>query len=419
MASIAVIGGGISGMAAAYYLSRRHEVTLFERDSRMGGHTHTVQVPSATGPIPVDTGFIVFNERNYPTLLALFTELGIASQPSDMSFSVSSRSSGFEYSSRGAAGFFADRGNLLRPAHYRLLAEIVRFHRRARALLAAGGALSPEAERPLGEWLERERFSRDFAVRFLYPMASSIWSTSLTEIDEFPAGLLARFFHNHGMLQAVGNPTWRVVQGGSSRYIGPLTAPYCRRIVTSARIVGVSRSETAVIVRLADRPAMSFDEIVFACHGDQVLPLLDVPTRAEREVFSAFRTSLNETWLHTDEALLPKRAAARASWNFHLDESGRAATLTYHMNRLQSLQTREQYLVTLHPEGLVEEATVLKKIQYRHPLFTLDSLRAQARWGEVSGQRRTHYCGAYWFNGFHEDGARSALRVATALGVAR
>ena len=421
MSSIAVIGGGISGMSAAYYLSRRHQVTLFEREARVGGHTHTVTVETERGPVGVDTGFIVFNERTYPTLLALFAELGVGSQPSDMSFSVSSRSTGLEYSSRGLSGFFADRANLGRPGHYRLLAEILRFHRRARRLVSAGEGrpLTVDAERPLGDWLERERFSDAFRRRFLYPMASAIWSTSLAEIDEFPAGLLARFFHNHGMLQAVGNPTWRVVRGGSSSYIGPLTAPYRERIVTGARITGVVRSEPSVVLQFADRAPMAFDEVVFACHGDQVLPLLAAATDAEREVLGAFRTSLNETWLHADARLLPRRAAARASWNYHLDDSDRAVTLTYHMNRLQSLDCTRDFLVTLHPEGLVDESTVIEKLCYRHPMFTLDTLAAQQRWHEVSGHRRTHYCGAYWFNGFHEDGARSALRVAQALGAWR
>jgi uncharacterized protein len=413
MSRIAVIGGGIAGMAAAHYLSDHHEVHLFEREPSIGGHTRTVAVETPGGPLAIDMGFIVFNERNYPGLVALFDALGVESQPSDMSFSVSCRRTGFEYSSRGASGFFADRWNLARPAHYGLLAEILRFHRRARRLLRDDGWAG---ERSLAVWLEDERFSPAFTRHFLYPMASAIWSTSLEEIEEFPARLLARFFDNHGMLQVVGNPPWRVVRGGSSSYIGPLTAPYRDRIVTGPRIDAVSRTAAGVLVRFADRPPERFDEVVLACHGDQVLRLLDRPTVMERQVFAAFQTSRNETWLHTDASVLPRRAAARASWNYHLGESDRAVTLTYDMNRLQSLKTGEQYCVTLHPEGLVDPSTVLSAASFTHPVYTLPALKAQSKWEQVSGVDGIHYCGAYWFDGFHEDGVRSARRVANAIG---
>jgi uncharacterized protein len=412
MSRIAVIGAGIAGMAAAHYLSNDHEVHLFEKEADVGGHTRTVTVETPRGVLGVDMGFIVFNERNYPGLVTLFDELGVESQPSDMSFSVSCRRTGFEYSSRGARGFFADRTNLARPAHYRLLGEILRFHRRARRLLRDDDWAG---ERRLATWLEDERFSPFFRRHFLYPMASAIWSTSLEEIEEFPARLLARFFDNHGMLQAVGNPPWRVVRGGSSSYIPRLTARYRDRVVTGARIDVVSRTAAGVLVRFADRPPMSFDDVVLACHGDQVLRLLDRPTAAERQVFSAFRTSRNETWLHTDASVLPRRPAARASWNYHLGDSDRAVTLTYDMNRLQSLDTEQRYCVTLHPEGLVDPAKVVSAVSFSHPLYTLDALRAQARWSDVSGVDGVHYCGAYWFNGFHEDGVRSAKRVADAI----
>jgi uncharacterized protein len=415
MSRIAVIGAGISGMAAAYFLGRRHEVWLFEREARLGGHTHTVAVDTPRGPIGIDTGFIVFNERNYPRLLALFAELGVASQPSDMSFSVSDRRTGFEYSSRGANGFFADRANLLRASHFRLLAEIRRFHRRACGLLdqaestAAGDSLGLEA------WLVREGFSEAFASHFLYPMASSIWSTSRSEVGAFPARMMARFFHNHGLLQMFGNPRWRVVRGGSSSYVAPLTAHLRDRVVLGARIAAIDRRADGVVVRLAGQASMDFDEVVLACHGDEVLPLLSRPTAAEREVFSQFRTSRNETWLHTDSLVLPRRRAARASWNYHVAADGRGVALSYHMNRLQGLDAREDYCVTLEPEGLVDESKVIRKLTYRHPIFTADALRAQRRWREVSGRHRTHYCGAYWFDGFHEDGVRSAIRVAEGI----
>lgn len=411
MSRIAVIGGGISGMTAAYRLSASHEVFLLEKENRLGGHTHTVLVDEPGGPVPVDTGFIVYNEPNYPNMVALFAELGIASQPSDMSFSVSDLEAGFEYSSRGLGGYFADRRNLARPAHYRLLAEILRFHRRARRLIDDSGG---PGETSLDAWLEQERFTPEFRRRFLYPMVSAIWSTSLAEITAFPARMLARFFHNHGLLQVTGNPPWRAVRGGSSSYIAPLTARYRERATTGAAIRTVSRSEAGVTVRLADGE-LQVDHVVFACHGDQVLPLLEQPTPAEARVFGAFRTSRNDTWLHTDTRLLPRRPAARASWNYHLGPDERAVTLTYDMNRLQSLGASRQYCVTLHPEGLVAPESVIRKLVYHHPLYTGDALRAQAQWGEVSGRHRTHYCGAYWFNGFHEDGVRSGLRAAESI----
>ncbi len=424
MSRVAVIGAGIAGMAAAYYLSQRHEVWLFEREPRLGGHTRTFRVDTPRGALGVDTGFIVFNERNYPNLIALFDELGVASQPSDMSFSVSNPTTGFQYSSRGAGGFFADRANLLRMSHYRLLADIARFHRRARRLLpgtggAAGGIAGvedPGGGPSLEEWLEQERFGHSFRSHFLYPMIASIWSTAPGEAGSFPARMMARFFDNHGLLQMVGNPRWRVVRGGSSTYIPPLTRRFSERIVLDAGITSIRRADDGVTIDYAERAAMRFDEVVLACHGDEALPLLADPTPVERDVFGAFRTSRNDTWLHTDSRLLPTRAAARASWNYLEKDGAGGVILTYHMNRLQSLEASEDYCVTLKPGGLVDEGKVIAKLVYRHPIYTTDALRAQRRWAEVSGARRTHYCGAYWFDGFHEDGVRSALRVAKAIG---
>jgi uncharacterized protein len=424
MSRVAVIGAGISGMAAAYYLSGRHEVWLFEREPRPGGHTHTIRVDTPHGGLGVDTGFIVFNERNYPNLIALFDELGVASQPSDMSFSVSNPTTGFQYSSRGVGGFFADRANLLRTSHYRLLADIARFHRRARRLLpgsvaAAGGGVGSEdagAGPSLEEWLEQERFSLSFRSHFLYPMIASIWSTAPGQAGSFPARMMARFFDNHGLLQMVGNPRWRVVRGGSSTYIPPLTRRFSERVVLDAGITSIRRADDGVTIDFAEREAMGFDEVVLGCHGDEVLPLLADPTPAERDLFGAFRTSRNDTWLHTDSRVLPTRPAARASWNYREHDGPGGVILTYHMNRLQSLEASDDYCVTLKPQGSVDEGKVVAKLVYRHPIYTADALRAQRRWAEVSGVRRTHYCGAYWFDGFHEDGVRSALRVAKVIG---
>jgi uncharacterized protein len=414
MSRIAVIGAGISGMAAAYLLSQKHEVSLFEKESRLGGHTHTHEIETSCGVLPIDTGFIVHNDRTYPNLVRLFTQLGIARQTSDMSFGVSCRETGFEYSSRGLRGFFAGRSNWYRLSHYRFLAEIVRFNREARNLLRDPAS----ADLTLGDYLRAHRFQGDFTRYYLHPMAAAVWSTSPEEIEDFPAFTLIRFLENHGLLELTKQPQWFVLQGGSSSYIAPLTAPYRERIRLGARINGVTRTPAGAQIGFDDRPPESFDEVVFACHAPQTTQLLKDATPLERRVLNGFRTSRNETVLHTDSRLLPRRLGARASWNYHLGTKRRAATLTYHMNRLQSLPTPEDYCVTLNDTQSVDERRILREMTYFHPLYTLEAVRAQTRWPEISGHNHTHFCGAYWFYGFHEDGLNSAIRVAEKLGVA-
>ena len=414
MRRIAVIGSGISGLAAAYVLSRQHEVHLFERDRRLGGHTHTVTVQGSRGPVALDTGFLVHNDRTYPNLIRLFREIGVETRDTDMSFAVSCRRTGLEYSSRGAAGFFAQPGNLLRLSHFHLLAEILRFNREAPAVLqtAQAGTLS------LGTFLDDHRFSDAFVSQYLLPMASAIWSASLDAIRAFPAITFVRFFQNHGLLTLSDQPQWKVVVGGSHTYIPLLTAPLAGRVTTEAGVEHVSRGESGVTVTFADRPPQSFDEVVFACHGDQVLSILSDPTEVERDVFRRFRTTTNVACLHTDASLLPTRPRARASWNYLLGgDADTPPTVTYDLNRLQRLSTPEQYCLTLNPRVAIDESRVLGRYVYRHPLYDQDAIEAQARWHTVSGTRHTHYCGAYWGYGFHEDGLVSALRVARALGV--
>ena len=414
MKTIAVIGGGISGLAAAHFLSPRHHVQLFEKASKLGGHTNTVVVDGPNGAVALDTGFLVHNERTYPNLVRLFGELGVATRDSDMSFAVSCRRTGLEYSSRGANGFFAQRRNLVRPSHLSLLGEIVRFNREAPALLDR-----PEAEhQTLGDFLECRRFSEGFIHQYLFPMASAIWSASLDAIRSFPALTLIRFFDNHGLLKLTAQPTWKVVAGGSHTYIPKLTAQRSADIHQGVSIQSVRRSDLGVTLAFRDRPSMRFDEVVFACHGDQVLPLLADPTDHERDVFHRFKTSTNVAWLHMDGSVLPQQARARASWNYRLEGDADAPpTVTYDLNRLQRLTTTDQYCVTLNPNGGIDERHVLGRFVYRHPLFTQEALRAQREWRTVSGVNRTHYCGAYWRYGFHEDGLHSAIRVSRALGV--
>jgi predicted NAD/FAD-binding protein len=417
MSRVAVIGAGISGMAAAYLLSRKHTVWLFEREARLGGHTHTHDIETSRGTQPIDTGFIVHNDRTYPNLVRLFGELGVARQKSDMSFGVSCQATGMEYSSRGVKGFFARRRNFLRPAHYRLFAEIARFNRVSTEFVTRGAG-THMMEMTLGDYMRAHAFSDEMARLYLYPMASSVWSTSLEEIASFPALTLLRFFFNHGFLTVNGHPQWYSVAGGSSTYIAPITAPYRERVVTGAKIESVGHDAGAPVVRFSDGRAEKFDEVVFACHGPQALGLLEAPTAAEQSTLSAFRTTKSQTVLHTDSRLLPRRPDARASWNYHLSSgTGGAATLTYHMNRLQNIAAPEDYCVSLNRTDAIDRTKVLREMEYFHPLYTLDAVRAQGRWSEMSGKRHLHFCGAYWFYGFHEDGLNSAIRVAERLGV--
>jgi predicted NAD/FAD-binding protein len=413
MGRIAIIGSGISGMSAAYLLSRRHQVTLLEREERLGGHTHTPNIRTSAGPLPIDTGFIVHNDRTYPNLIRLLGKLGVERQLSDMSFSVACMKTGYEYSSTGLGGFFSQPRNLLRPRHYGLLLQIARFNHEALKVLddPAGGTIT------LGEWLRSNGFSLNFSRHYLYPMASAVWSTSLEEIEEFPALTLARFFSNHGLLSLTNQPQWYVLRGGSSSYIAPLTRPYQDRIRLGVNIERVTRSADSVQVQFVGGVAESFDEVVFACHAPQALQMLADATPAEYSVLGSLKTSCNQTVLHTDERLLPSRQRSRASWNYHLKYESNAVALTYDMNRLQSLPVRERYCVTLNSNELIDPSRVLRELTYHHPLMNLEAIRAQQRWQEISGHNRTHFCGAYWFYGFHEDGLNSAIRVAQSMGV--
>ena len=413
MSRIAVIGSGIAGMAAAYLLSRKNEVHLLEREGRLGGHTHTHAIETSGGVLPIDTGFIVHNDRTYPNLVKLFRELGIERQKSDMSFGVSCKKTGFEYSSRGVSGLFAQKKNCLRPGHYKFLKEILRFNDEARYVLDNPGC----STLTLGEYVRSSDFHEDFARYYLYPMAAAVWSTSLEEIESFPAVTLIRFFDNHGFLGISTHPQWFVVKGGSSRYIEPLTRPCADRIRTGVRIAAVTRSDLGATIRFEDGASESFDEVVFACHAPQALQLLADASPQERSVLGCLTTNRNYTLLHTDSRLLPQRPGARASWNYHLGTDVRAVTLTYDMNRLQSLPVPERYCVTLNAGGQVAGKSILREMNYAHPLMTLPAIRAQGRWQEISGHRHTHFCGAYWFYGFHEDGLNSAIRVAQSLNV--
>lgn len=408
---VAVVGSGISGLLAAHLLSVRHDVTVFEADDRIGGHTNTIDVVGADGRSrAVDTGFIVYNERNYPRFTALLQRLGVASQPTTMSFSVRCERSGLEYSSEA---LFAQRRNALRPSHWRMLLEIVRFHRLAPRLLAAG-----DDSLELGRFLRERRFSDGFIDRFVVPMGAAIWSTDPAAMMRFPAAYFVRFFQNHGLLSVSGQPRWRVIRGGSKQYLEPLVRPFRDAIRTAAPVAAVHRAAAGVDVEVAGSGRERFDHVVFACHADQALRLLAAPRPEEIGILGALRYQRNEAVLHTDDRLLPRRDRARAAWNYHLMAEPGPVCVTYDMNRLQGLDVPETYCVTLNRTDHIRPERILRRLVYEHPLYTPDAVAAQQRHAEISGAaHRTSYCGAYWGYGFHEDGVNSAVRVAAELGV--
>jgi predicted NAD/FAD-binding protein len=407
---IAVIGSGIAGLTAAYYLSRKHQVTLYEADQRLGGHTHTVQVEWQGEQSAIDTGFIVFNDRTYPGFIRLMDELGVGYQPTEMSFSVTNPALGLEYNGNNLSSLFAQRGNLVNAGFWRMLADIVCFNRQVRK-----AAIASPAGITLGAFLDRQRYGALFIDNYLLPMISAIWSTDLEQTREFPLVFFVRFFENHGLLNLVDRPQWYSIKGGSSSYIEPLTAPFRESIHLGSRVESIRRQADTVKVVTAERE-QDFDEVVLACHGDQALRMLAEATADEERILGAFRFTANDVILHTDQRWLPTNRRARASWNYHLRQPGQGrSTVTYYMNRLQGLDKQHDYLVTLNEE--IPATAVIGRYQYDHPIFNLESISAQEQWSTISGIDRIHYCGAWWRNGFHEDGVQSALRVCTSLGV--
>lgn len=413
---IAVVGTGISGSAAAWLLSRRHEVHVFEREGRPGGHTHTVAVPRGDGSsLPVDTGFIVYNEATYPLLVRLFDELGVATQASDMSWSLRCERCDLEYAG-SARGIVAQPGNLASPAYLRMLADIARFNR-----LGARLVDDPRTTNlTIGRFLEVGGFGHGFRAHYLLPMAAAIWSSGTGTIEAFPLATLLRFFANHGLLGVTTHHTWRTVVGGTSSYLGPLTAPYRDRLHLASPVTEVERDRDGVHLVLGDGARHRFDAVVLASHADESLAMLADASDRERELLAAWEYSVNDTVLHTDTALLPRRRAAWASWNYLLDDCTRPTdhvSLSYHMNRLQSLDEPREYVVTLNPSTPPAPATVLRRLTYSHPRYTRASVGAQAELDELNGRRRTFFVGAYQRYGFHEDGLWSAVRAAQHLGV--
>jgi predicted NAD/FAD-binding protein len=414
---IAIVGAGVSGLVAARLLHAEHEIVVYEAAGYAGGHTNTVRVETPTGIRHVDTGFIVMNDRNYPTFNRLLDLLGVARQPTHMSFSVSAEREDFEYAGT-PAGLLAQPANLLSAPFRRMLLDLVRFNRELRRVLE-GELPSTSAGESLQEFLERHRFSRHFVERLIVPQAAAVWSADPRRMRSFPVRFLAEFFHNHGMLGFRDRPRWSTVVGGSARYVEALAAPFRERIRLGTPVQGIVRSPDRVELHIAGAALESFDQVVIATHSDQALAMLRDPTPNERRVLGAIPYQRNEAVLHTDRRLLPRRRRVRSAWNYHLLEQPKpVATVTYWMNHLQRFEDARDYCVTLNRSEAIEPAAVLRRIDYAHPVFTPDGVAAQSRHREISGlSGRTHYCGAYWGWGFHEDGARSALAACEPFGV--
>ncbi|HEX6115692.1 MAG TPA: FAD-dependent oxidoreductase [Solirubrobacterales bacterium] len=408
---VAIVGAGVSGLVAARELHRAgHEIAVFEAGDHHGGHVNTVRVETEAGAWDVDTGFIVFNDRNYPNFERLLAELGVASQPSTMSFSVADEAGDFEFSTR-PLGLFAKGSHIVDPRFHRMLYELVRFFREARGLVGANGS-GPSVE----SFLSDRGYSRYFVERLIVPQAAAVWSADPAQMESFPASFLAEFLDNHGALQLLGRPRWRSIAGGARRYVEALIEPFADRVHTRTPARSIRRDGGSVSIELDDG-SERFDEVVIATHSDQALALLADPSDAEREVLGAIPYKRNEAVLHTDTGLMPRRRAAWASWNFHLTERPTGTTtVTYDMNRLQSLISERRFLVTLNQSARIDPRRVIRSFEYSHPVFTPEGIAAQHRWGELSGARRTHFCGAYWRWGFHEDGVWSALRACERMG---
>ncbi len=408
---IAIVGTGVSGLVCAHLLSRRHDVTVFEADSRPGGHAHTVRVDLPDETHEVDTGFLVYNERNYPGLIRLFNRLGVATKPSDMSFSVSDDVSGVEWRGTSLSTLFAQRGNAVRPAFLRMLADVIRFNRTARGLLAT----DHPTQRSLADLLADGHWSPQFVNWYLIPMGSSIWSADPSTFLDMPAVTFARFFDNHGLLEYGNQPSWRTVVGGSKQYVEAILAPLGRALRLSSPVSKVTRRIDGVELHSEMGPER-FDHVVLATHSDQALRLLSDPSASEHEVLSAIRYQANRATLHTDERLLPTNRRAWASWNYHrLADQPQVATLTYRLRSLQGIQSAQELLITLNRDDAIRDDRVLARIDYAHPVFDVPAIAAQRRHEELNGGRRTWFCGAYWGYGFHEDGVQSARTVCRRL----
>lgn len=402
---IAIIGSGIAGNTLAYHLQQQHDITVFEANDYVGGHTHTHDIALFGKQYQVDTGFIVFNDRTYPNFLQLLETVDVAWQTSHMSFSVRDERNGLEYNGTTLNSLFAQRSNLFKPSFYRMIRDILRFNKTALELLEDGSEIT------LGDYLAKGQYSEQFIHQYIVPMGSAIWSTDAEQMMQFPARFFVRFFHHHGMLTVNNRPQWRVIKGGSHAYVEKLTADFKSKIKRNTPIESVRRLKNSVKIKPMNQAEQSFDYVFFACHSDEALAMLGKDaTQAEREVLGAIPYQENTIYLHYDRSLMPKRKLAWAAWNYHItDKPTGKVQVTYNMNILQGLQSPEPILVTLNHTDMINPAKVIKRLRYMHPLYTVEGAVAQTRHAEISGHNRTGYAGAYWRNGFHEDGVVSAL----------
>jgi uncharacterized protein len=402
--NIAIVGSGIAGNTLAHHLYQQHNITVYEANSHIGGHTHTHDVEIDQKKYTVDTGFIVFNDRTYPEFIQLLDKHKVAWQNSHMSFSVSCEKTGLEYNGTTLNSLFAQRRNLFKPSFYMMIRDILRFNKTSLELLNNGDEIS------MGDYLAKNHYGQRFINQYIIPMGAAIWSTDAAQMLQFPARFFVRFFHHHGMLSVNNRPQWRTITGGSARYVEAITAPFKHKIMLNTPVKSVKRSAKQVEITLQNGEKNTFDYVFFACHSDEALRMLQDATSAETDILGAIPYQQNTVFLHTDASLMPKRKLAWAAWNYHLPaKPSNKVAVTYNMNILQNIDCPQAILVTLNHTENIDPAKVIKRLQYTHPVYTLAGAAAQARHAEISGHNRTGFAGAYWLNGFHEDGVKSAL----------
>ncbi|MCE9679483.1 FAD-dependent oxidoreductase [Shewanella sp. AS1] len=420
MKKIAIIGSGISGLTCAYLLNKQFDVTVFEKNDYVGGHTATVDITYQDKAYAIDTGFIVFNDRTYPHFNQLLSQLGIRGKPTQMSFSVHHEQTGFEYNGHSLNSLFAQRRNLFRPKFWSLLREILRFNTLCKELYGQTQVEHAQTDQAqtLGDFLDQHDFTDFFCQHYILPMGAAIWSTSLVEMRQFELTFFVQFFYNHGLLNISDRPQWFVVPGGSRVYVEAICAQLNKPVRTQVNIDSVSRTEDGAVLHFASGESQAFDEVIFACHSDQALALLSDTTQAEQAILSGIPYSANEVVLHRDINLLPKRPLAWASWNYSLDgDAKRPSCVTYNMNILQGLKSDTTFCVTLNQSDKIAPDKVLRRFVYHHPVLNSASVAAQKQRAKICGHHHTHFVGAYWYNGFHEDGVRSALDVTSRFGL--
>tara|TARA_R110000772_G_scaffold44079_3_gene101470 strand:- start:10886 stop:12157 length:1272 start_codon:yes stop_codon:yes gene_type:complete len=410
MKHIAIIGSGVSGLTAAYLLAKKHQVSVFEKASAIGGHTATVDVEVDNTWYAIDTGFIVFNNKTYPNYLALLDEIGVGKQETQMSFSVHNTDTGMEYNGHNLDSLFAQRRNIFNPKFWLLISDILKFNKLCKQSFQSKNYTE---QLTLGEFLSEHKFSDYFAEHYILPMGAAIWSSSLEQMEQFQFQFFVNFFHHHGLLNIAGRPQWYVVPGGSRSYLAPLSASFADNIHLNADISAVTRENNQVQLHFASGEIQTFDEVVLACHSDQALALLGDASEQEQNILGAIPYSENSVVLHTDISLLPKRQKAWASWNYQLTSNRtKPASVTYNMNILQGLNSEHTFCVTLNQREDIDPSKVLREFTYHHPVFSIASIEAQRQRIQICGQQNTHFVGAYWYSGFHEDGVRSAVDVA-------